>query len=46
MGQSDNGPWEPSPLAFEVEWRKLKIEINLEEELEEEMDWIISYFLE
>jgi hypothetical protein len=32
------GPLEPSLLAFEVEWRKLKIDVSLLEEVGEELE--------
>jgi hypothetical protein len=32
------GPLEPSLLTFEAKWRKLKIDVCLEEEPEEELD--------
>jgi hypothetical protein len=38
MVQAYLGPLEPSLLTSETKWRKLKIDVFLEEELEEELD--------
>jgi len=37
---------EPSLLTFEAKWRKLKMDIYLEEELEEEMGRVLCYCME
>lgn len=45
MPQINHGPLEPSLLTFEVEWRKLKTKLCVEE-LEEELDEIYCSNLE
>lgn len=46
MGQAYHEPLEPSLLTSEAEWRILKIEVRLEEELGEELDCVMCCCLE
>jgi hypothetical protein len=40
------GPLGSSLLTFKGEWRKLKVDVCLKVELEEELDWVLCFCLE